>query len=109
VLPLVPAFNECGAVVNSDALRNEIEVIHFDSGPILNAPFSQYRVPRFTDVPVIEGLLVDRRGLSSADTGETPIVGVAPSTNAIFARVWHPAAFHADTGVAHELNRRTVC
>jgi isoquinoline 1-oxidoreductase len=42
-------------------------------------------VPRFTDLPAIEVVLVDRKDLPSAGAGETPIVGLAPAiANAIF-------------------------
>ncbi|MGH9791002.1 MAG: hypothetical protein ACRD5W_07315 [Candidatus Acidiferrales bacterium] len=42
-------------------------------------------MPRFSDVPALETVLVDRRDLPSAGAGETPIVGVAPAVgNAIF-------------------------
>jgi isoquinoline 1-oxidoreductase len=42
-------------------------------------------LPRFSDVPVIEIVLVDRKDLPSAGAGETPIVGLAPAiSNAIF-------------------------
>jgi isoquinoline 1-oxidoreductase len=45
-----------------------------------------YRVPRFTDVPPIEVVLLDRPDIPSAGAGETPIVAVAPAlANAIFA------------------------
>ncbi|HET8548593.1 MAG TPA: molybdopterin cofactor-binding domain-containing protein [Bryobacteraceae bacterium] len=95
---IVTAF-ECGAVVNPDCLRNQIEgaivmglggalteAIEFENGKILNPRFSGYRVPRFRDLPVIETVLVDRKDLPSAGAGETPIVGVAPAiSNAIFA------------------------
>ena len=89
---------ECGAVVNPDQLKNQIEgsivmgiggamfeAIDFDNGQIVNSRFSRYRVPRFSDVPVIETVLVDRKDLPSAGAGETPIVGLAPAVgNAIF-------------------------
>lgn len=95
---VVEAF-ECGAVVNPDGLRNQIsgaivqgiggamfEQIKFANGKILNPHFSDYRVPRFTDVPPIEVIIVDRKDLPSAGAGETPIVGIAPAVaNAIFA------------------------
>jgi isoquinoline 1-oxidoreductase len=98
VVRVVEAF-ECGAVVNPDGLRNQIEgsivmgiggalfeSIGFDNGRILNANFSQYRVPRFNDMPKVEVVLVDRKDQPSAGAGETPIVGVAPAiANAIFA------------------------
>ncbi len=94
---VVEAF-ECGAVVNPDQLKNQIEgsivmgiggalfeAIDFDNGKIVNGRFSRYRVPRFGDVPLIEAVLVDRKDLPSAGAGETPIVGLAPAVgNAIF-------------------------
>ena len=46
--------------------------------------FSRYRVPRFSDVPQIEIVLLDRKELPSSGAGETPIVGIAPAVgNAI--------------------------
>lgn len=97
IVRVVEAF-ECGAVVNPDQLKNQIEgsivmavggalfeAIDFDNGKITNARFSRYRVPRFGDAPIIEAVLVDRKDLPSAGAGETPIVGLAPAVgNAIF-------------------------
>ena len=97
---VVEAF-ECGAIVNPDQLKNQIEgsivmgiggalfeAIDFDNGKIVNGRFSRYRVPRFSDVPLIETVLVDRRDLPSAGAGEAPIVGLAPAVgNAIFEAV----------------------
>jgi CO/xanthine dehydrogenase Mo-binding subunit len=61
------------------------EAIDFANGKILNPRFSDYRVPRFGDVPVMETVLLDRKDLASAGAGETPIVAVAPAVgNAIF-------------------------
>jgi len=88
---IVAAF-ECGAIVNPDGLRNQVEgaivqglggalfeSIRFADGKILNGTMAQYRVPRFRDVPPIDITLVDRRDLPSAGAGETPIVCVAPA------------------------------
>jgi isoquinoline 1-oxidoreductase len=97
ILRLVEAF-DCGAVVNPDHLKNQIEgaismalggalfeQIRFGDGQILNPRLSQYRVPRFSDMPEIEVVLVDRPDLPSAGAGETPIVGLAPAVaNAVF-------------------------
>ncbi len=97
VLRLVAAF-ECGAVVNPDGLKQQVEgamvmglggalfeAIEFENGKILNPRLSLYRVPRFADVPLLETVLVNRKDLPSAGAGETPIVGVAPAvSNAIF-------------------------
>jgi isoquinoline 1-oxidoreductase len=90
---------ECGAVVNPDGLRNQLsgaivqgvggalfERILFANGRILNPHFAQYRVPRFSDTPQIEIVLVDRKDLPSAGAGETGLVGLAPAVaHAIFA------------------------
>jgi nicotinate dehydrogenase subunit B len=97
VVRLVTAF-ECGAIVNPDHLKNQVEgavimglggalyeAIRFTDGKILNASFSRYRVPRFSDVPILETVLLDRKDLFSSGAGETPIMAVAPAIgNAIF-------------------------
>ncbi len=97
VTRVVTAF-ECGALVNPDAVRNQIEgatimglggalfeAIHFADGRILNPRLSAYRVPRFSDLPAVEVLLLDRKDLPSAGAGETPLIGVAPAiANALF-------------------------
>ncbi len=89
---------ECGAIVNPDHLRHQVEGavamgiggalfehIDFADGKILTNRLSKYRVPRFSDMPVIESVLLDRQDLPSAGAGETPIVGIAPAiANAIF-------------------------
>jgi nicotinate dehydrogenase subunit B len=94
---VVTAF-ECGAVVNPEHLKNQIEgsivmglggalfeAVEFSNGRILNSRLAKYRVPRFSDLPVIETVLVDRKDLPSAGAGETPIVGLAPAVgNAMF-------------------------
>ncbi|MDE3111111.1 MAG: xanthine dehydrogenase family protein molybdopterin-binding subunit, partial [Acidobacteriota bacterium] len=97
IMRVVTAF-ECGAIVNPDNLKNQIiggnimglggalfEKIEFANGRVLNAKFSKYRVPRFSDVPPIEVVLLDRRDIAPAGAGETPLVGLAPAIgNAIF-------------------------
>jgi len=61
------------------------EAIRFDGGKILNPRFSRYRVPRFSDTPAIEVVLLDRKDLPSSGAGEAPIIAVAPALgNAIF-------------------------
>ncbi len=90
---------ESGAIINPDGLRNQVsgaivqgiggalfEQIEFANGRILNAHFAQYRVPRFSDAPRIEVVLIDRKDLPSAGAGESGIIGVAPAVgNAVFA------------------------
>lgn len=88
---LVVTF-ECGGIVNPDGVHNQVEgsivqglggalfeAIEFRDGKVVNASLSQYRVPRFKDVPPIEIVLLDRKDLPSAGAGETPIVCVAPA------------------------------
>jgi len=61
------------------------ETVNFADGRILNPKFASYRVPRFSDLPQIEVVVLDRKDLASAGAGETPIVGLAPAVaNAIF-------------------------
>jgi isoquinoline 1-oxidoreductase len=98
VTRLVTTF-DCGAVVDPDNLVNQIEGatimglggalferIRFGQGRLLTRSLSEYRVPRFGDVPAIDVALLDRPDVPSAGAGETPIVCVAPAVaNAIFA------------------------
>jgi isoquinoline 1-oxidoreductase len=97
VVRVVSAF-ECGAIVNPDNLRSQIEgsniqglggalfeAIEFENGKILNGRLSRYRVPRFSDVPALDTVLLDRKDLPSAGAGECPMIGMAPAiANAIF-------------------------
>lgn len=98
VVRVVTAY-ECGALVNPDNVRSQIEgaavmglggalfeAVHFDAGRILHPRFSEYRVPRFSDTPPIDVVLVERKDLPFAGAGETPIVAIAPAiANAIVA------------------------
>jgi len=97
VVRVVSAF-ECGAIVNPDGLRNQVEgsnvmglggalfeAIEFENGKIVNGRLSQYRVPRFTDLPALETVLLDRKDIPSVGAGECPLIGLAPAiANAIF-------------------------
>jgi isoquinoline 1-oxidoreductase len=97
VLRAVTAF-DCGAVVNPNHLKNQIEgaimmglggalfeAMEFSNGMITNSRLSDYRVPRFSDMPKIEAVLIDRKDVASAGAGETPIMCIAPAIgNAIF-------------------------
>lgn len=94
---IVAAF-ECGAIVNPMHLKNQVEgsivmglggalfeAIQFADGKILNPAFSKYRVPRFSDVPPIDIVLVNRTDLPSAGAGECPIMAISPAIgSAIF-------------------------
>lgn len=98
ILRTVTAF-ECGAVVNPEHLKNQIEgclvmglggalfeEILFKDGVIGTDSFATYRVPKFRDTPPMEIILLDRKDLPSAGAGETPIIAIAPAIgNAILA------------------------
>ena len=94
IVRAVTAF-DCGAVVNPDGLKNQVagaliqgiggalfEAVKFDRGVVKNPHLAQYRVPRFTDLPAIEVVLVDRPEEPSMGAGETPIMALAPAVAA---------------------------
>ena len=91
VVRITQAF-ECGAIINPHHLENQamgsivqglggalFEAVDFANGKILNSGLSAYRVPRFSDIPKIEIVLIDRKDMPSAGAGEACIVGVAPA------------------------------
>ena len=98
ILRIVTAF-ECGPIVDRDNLHNQVEgaqvmalggalfeSLRLTDGRVTNTRQSEYRVPRFSDVPPIEVILLDRPDLPPAGAGETPMIAVAPAiANAIFA------------------------
>lgn len=93
---VVVAF-DCGAIVNPDGLENQIvgaqmfglggamfEVVKFADGKILNPTFYDYRLPRFSDRPQIDAVLVNRKDRPPAGAGEVPMFGLCPAiANAI--------------------------
>lgn len=91
VLRAVTAF-ECGTILNPTLLQQQVEgsvvmgiggalfeEVKFDKGKIQSNLLSRYRVPRFSDVPKMETILIDRKDLPSAGAGETPIMAIAPA------------------------------
>lgn len=95
---IVTAY-ECGAIVNPDTVTAQVEggtvmalggalfeQLTLDHGRLASDRLSDYRVPRFSDIPPIEVALVDRPDLPPAGAGETPLIAVAPAiAGAIFA------------------------
>jgi isoquinoline 1-oxidoreductase len=94
IVRVVAAF-DCGAVVNPVGLRSQIsgaliqgiggalfEAVDFENGVVRNARLAQYRVPRFSDVPAIDVVLVDRKDQPSMGAGETPIIVLATAVGA---------------------------
>lgn len=97
LIRIVTAF-ECGKIVNPDHCENQVlgsvlqglggalfERIEFANGKILNGALAKYRVPRFSDIPPVETILLDRPDLPSAGAGEAAIVAIAPAIgNAVY-------------------------
>jgi isoquinoline 1-oxidoreductase len=89
---------DCGLVVNPDGVRNQVEgsiimgmgpalyeAIDFQGGRVLNQGFARYRVPRTSDMPSMETLLVGDADTPSTGAGEPAIVPVAAAiSNAVF-------------------------
>jgi isoquinoline 1-oxidoreductase len=62
------------------------EQVALDHGQLASPSLAGYRVPRFSDIPRIDVVLVNRPDVPSAGAGETPLIAVAPAVaNAIFA------------------------
>jgi isoquinoline 1-oxidoreductase len=88
---IVAAF-ECGKIINPRHLKSQVvgcllqglggalfEAIDFKDGKIINPSMANYRVPRFSDVPEMEIVLLDRADISSTGSGEAPLVALAPA------------------------------
>ena len=98
VTQIVTAY-ECGAVVSPATVLSQIqggtvmalggalfEQVTLADGHQETRSLARYRVPRFSDIPQIDVVLVDRPDIPSAGAGETPLIAVAPAiANAIFA------------------------
>jgi isoquinoline 1-oxidoreductase len=96
VVRAVAAF-ECGAIINPNHLENQIlgsiiqglggalfENVDFKDGKLVNGTMAKYRVPRFSDIPQLDIVMVNRKDIPSLGAGETPILGIAPAVrNAI--------------------------
>lgn len=96
----VTAALDCGLVVNPEGAKNQVEgaivmgmgtalyeAIDFQGGRVLNAGFMRYRVPRSSDAPSIETLLVGDDDIPSTGAGEPGIVPVAAAiSNGVFER-----------------------
>jgi nicotinate dehydrogenase subunit B len=100
VTKIVTAY-ECGAVVSPATVISQIqggtvmalggalfEQVTLADGHQDTRSLAGYRVPRFSDIPQIDVVLVDRPDIPSAGAGETPLIAVAPAiANAIFDAV----------------------
>lgn len=99
LVEIVQAY-ECGKILNPANLRQQVEGcilqglgavlrerLEFERGTVTNGSFARYRVPRFTDVPKIDLVLLDRPDMEPIGAGETPIIAVAPA----MANAYHHA------------------
>lgn len=97
------AIGDFGAALNPDNLKNQMqgaiiqglggalwEQLRFDNTRQLTRRLSQYRVPRFQDVPDLRVEIIDRREIPAAGAGESSITLPAPAL---------ANALHAATGV----------
>jgi CO/xanthine dehydrogenase Mo-binding subunit len=96
----VVAALDCGLTVNPEGAKNQVEgsvimgmgtalyeAIEFRGGSILNPGFVRYRVPRISDAPAIEVMLVGDPHEASTGAGEPGIVPIAAAiSNAVFDR-----------------------
>jgi isoquinoline 1-oxidoreductase len=93
------ATGDFGAALNPDNLRNQMtgaliqgmggalwEKLTFNATGQTTRRLSQYRIPRFSDLPQMDVQLIDRRDLPSAGAGESPITLTAPAiASALFS------------------------
>lgn len=93
------AIGDFGAALNQDNLKNQMqgaiiqgvggalwEQLRFDNARQLTRRLSQYRVPRFQDVPDLRVEIIDRREIPAAGAGESSITLPAPAlANALYA------------------------
>ena len=99
------ASGDFGAALNPDNLRNQMtgaliqglggalwEQVSFEGDRQATRRLSEYRVPRFSDVPPTDVQIVDRREVPPAGAGESPITLTAPAV---------AAAVFAATGIRH--------
>lgn len=88
---VVTAF-ECGVIINPRHLKSQVigcvlqglggalfEAVDFNDAKLTNPGLSSYRVPRFSDVPEMKVVLLNREDLPSSGAGEAPIVCIAPA------------------------------
>jgi CO/xanthine dehydrogenase Mo-binding subunit len=91
---------DMGVIVNPDGARQQVEgciimglgyalseEVRFRGGQVLDKGFATYSLPRFSDLPRIETILVDNPGLPAQGGGEPPIVVMG----ALIANALHDA------------------
>lgn len=91
--------HDCGLIVNPDGLRNQIEgnliqslsralieQVRWDSGGLLCIDWDSYPILRFSQIPPLDVILIDRPDQPSVGAGEPATIATAPAVaNAIAA------------------------
>jgi CO/xanthine dehydrogenase Mo-binding subunit len=94
----VVCAHDCGLVVNPDALKNQIEgaiaqtlsralheEVQFDTSRVTSVDWASYPILRFSELPAIEVILIERRDQPPWGAGEAATVPVAAALgNAFF-------------------------
>jgi len=92
------AADDSGHIVNPDGIRNQVEggiiqslswtlkeEVKFDNTSVLSHDWASYPIITFSEIPVIDVVLVDRPGQPYLGTGEAPTGPTAAAVaNAIF-------------------------
>jgi len=90
--------HDCGAIVNPDGVRNQIEgnavqatsralfeSVRYDRERVTSTDWDAYRIARFPDAPAVRIATIDRPELPSTGAGEPATIVVAPAiANAVF-------------------------
>jgi CO/xanthine dehydrogenase Mo-binding subunit len=94
----VTVAHDCGIIVNPDGLRNQIEgnviqgtsralmeEVNFDAAGVRNLNWNTYPIIRFRDVPEVDIVLIDQRGMQPFGGGEAASIATAAAIgNAVF-------------------------
>jgi nicotinate dehydrogenase subunit B len=94
----VVVAHDCGLIINPDGVRNQIEgnvvqslsralkeEIRFDRTRITSVDWESYPILKFSEVPEIDVILINRPDLPAVGAGEPSMVTTAPAVaNAIF-------------------------
>jgi len=97
----VTVAHDCGIIVNPDGVRNQIEgniiqgcsralmeEVNFDSAGVKNLNWNTYPIIKFSDVPDVDIVLINRPELPPMGAGEASTTATAAAIgNAIFDAV----------------------
>jgi nicotinate dehydrogenase subunit B len=95
----VVAAHDCGLIINPDGVRNQVEgnvvqsmsralkeQVTFDELHVTSVDWDSYPILKFSEVPEVEVVLIDRPDQKSVGAGEPATTTTAPAiANAIFA------------------------